>query len=64
MCVDVVLKIDQDTQEYIILGISARLYTAVMRYGSVLVDQAGTDQPYEIYKDGDSLKAQPVSIHS
>lgn len=64
MHVDIVLTLDQDTREYVILGISTRLYAAVQAHGSVLVDHAETDQAYEIYQDGDQLKAHPIYLQS
>ena len=62
MYIDVVLKLNQDTQEMEILGVSPKLYAAIEQYGSVLVDHAESQQPYEIYKDGSGLKVQAITI--
>ena len=62
MCIDAVLKFNQDTQEMEILGVSPKLYAAIEQYGSVLVDHAESQQPYEIYKEGSTLKAHAITI--
>ena len=62
MDIDIYLTVDSETDEVRVLGGSHKLCEAVEAYGAVIAHDVKTNRPFEIYKDGASLKAREITI--